>query len=358
MKKRLALFTIIVSFMILSLFNLVSVKAIISYDDNFGAYIVASGPIEGGSGMTLYYTEIGDGNGILTFDLLKSNDAGEFGIVCGDKSSIGILSNMKDYALFGEEYKSTLEIKNTDFTFVAGYTYQVIFSAKDKIIKLSSKKIGSDDYSLIFEAQSTYEKSNYLGFVALSNNAKSSSVIIDNLSITDLKGREYVSNSFDDGAKITEGNMKTLYVNPITGDKLSAGVGNVFIHKDLLFTVRFMAENGDIISEQKVCSYGSAQAPEAPFKEGYVFDKWSEDTNSITENTVIYPIYKLEEKEPEDDPKGNETVTKDEGTGTTSVINSDDSKNSKGCKNAISGTILSLFSLLIMPIIAIKRRNE
>ena len=319
-------------------------------EDNYGAYILATGAISGGDGMTVYYTEIGDGNGVVTFDLLSANSAGWFGVVCGDGSKLGKLADIKDYALFGKDVKTTLDVGNIDFKFVSGNTYRATFNAKEKKISLDFKEIGADDatYVNVFTADATFASSNTVGLAAFSDGTASSTAIIDNLLISDLKGRSYVSNSFNGNATVKDGNMVTLCTNPETGAKLTSGVGTVALYKDLLCTVRFMSENGEIVSEQKVCLYGSATAPEVPEKEGYVFDGWSESLNGIRKNTVIYPKYKLAEEPEQSDSDSSPS-------GEASGNDTPGSAQNKGCGGVIAAPVWAL-GLFVAFVVLRKRR--
>lgn len=67
--------------------------AAVAYPDaNYGAYVTATGEIGGGDGLTVYYTKIGDGNGVMTFDLLHANEGGLFGLICGNSEDVGDLN--------------------------------------------------------------------------------------------------------------------------------------------------------------------------------------------------------------------------------------------------------------------------
>lgn len=57
------------------------------------------------------------------------------------------------------------------------------------------------------------------------------------------------------------------------------------------FTVNFYDESGKLLKEE-VVDYGtSAEGITAPDKEGYKFIRWDEDTNNIKSNLDVYPIY-------------------------------------------------------------------
>ena len=252
--------------------------------------------------------------------------------------------------MFGKDVKTTLDLGDIDFKFVSGNTYRATFNAKEKKISLDYKEIGADDATYVnaFTADATFASSNTVGLAAFSDGNASSTAIIDNLLISDLKGRSYVSNSFNGNATVKDGNMVTLCTNPETGAKLTSGVGTVALYKDLLCTVRFMSENGEIVSEQKVCLYGSATAPEVPEKEGYVFDGWSESLNGIRKNTVIYPKYKLAEEPEQSDSDSSPS-------GEASGNDTPGSAQNKGCGGVIAAPVWAL-GLFVAFVVLRKRR--
>lgn len=332
--------------------------------DNYGAYVVASGELSGGDGLTTYYTKIGDGNGIMTFDLLSDNTFGWFGLICGDVTNINDLDALKDYALFGKDVKTTLDLGELDFSFEAGYTYKATFNASGSKLSLEQKEIGETDdaYTLVFETATTFEKSNVIGMAALSEGRDSSTVIIDNLTITDLKGKtNYVNNTFDGSSTVKDDSMKIGVYN--TSTDATGSVGNVYLHKDALYTVRFVDESGKLIATQRVCLYGSAKAPSAPTKEGYDFVAWSSDLDNIRKDTLMYPLYEVHKDEPvnsqpsssQDEPK--DSVSSEQPT--ESVPQGGDSSKSGGCSGTIAVTA-GIFAALTAAGVALacKRRED
>ena len=91
--------------------NVITGEAATTIPDNYGAYVVASSDSAESNGWTTYYTKIGDGNGIMTFDLLSTNTFGYFGLICGDAGSVSDIDSLKDYALFGKDVKTTLDLE-------------------------------------------------------------------------------------------------------------------------------------------------------------------------------------------------------------------------------------------------------
>lgn len=58
------------------------------------------------------------------------------------------------------------------------------------------------------------------------------------------------------------------------------------------YTVTFKDEQGNILKTETVISGRSATAPSVPTREDTIFDRWDNDFNSITSDTVITAIYR------------------------------------------------------------------
>ena len=135
--------------------------------------------------------------------------------------------------------------------------------------------------------------------------------------------------------------MKTLATNALSGEKST--LGETYIQKSWLCNVRFIAENGEILSSQKVSGYGTATAPVAPAKEGYTFKCWNKSTAGIITDSVFYPIY--EEKTTEPDESSSVTDSTKESTDFSSSVSSVDSgkTSSGGCGGGVASvSVLSV----------------
>lgn len=336
--------------------NTITGSAATTLADNYGAYVVASSDSAESDGWTTYYTKIGDGNGIMTFDLLSTNTFGYFGLICGDASSVSDIDSLKDYVLFGEDVKTTLNLKTLDFAFEAGYTYKATFNASQKNLSLEEKAIGAADeeYVSVFEAETTFASSNVIGMAALSDGYDSATVIIDNLKISDLKGKTYyVNNTFDGGATVKDGSMKIGCYD--TATDAAGSVGGVYLHKDALCTVRFVDESGELLATQKVCWYGSATAPNAPKKTGYKFVGWSENLHNVRKDMLVYPLY--EEDKP--DSTSSDTSPSDKDSISESSSDEKTSTTSKGgCAGAIGMMGVASALTLAGVALAFKKRED
>lgn len=57
------------------------------------------------------------------------------------------------------------------------------------------------------------------------------------------------------------------------------------------YSVVFQTESGDVISEQEITEGESAEIPEAPEKEGFLFTGWDKATTNVTYSMVVLPKY-------------------------------------------------------------------
>lgn len=264
-------------------------------EDDYNAYIVATGA----ECLTEYYTQIGDGNATVTFDLQWRSESGYFGVVAGDSEKLGKLSEMTDYMLFGDGVVSSKTLDNKTDIFEAGYTYRVKFDAKNGAWTVDKKGIceSADSFANVLTVANSFTSSNTVGLACYTKDEKSATAVIDNLVITNNSGKyEYVRNIFSGLSSIKDGSMKTLATNALSGEKST--LGKTYIQKSWLCNVRFIAENGEILSSQKVSGYGTATAPVAPAKEGYTFKCWNKSTTGIITDSVFYPIYEAKTIEP------------------------------------------------------------
>ena len=117
--KKILILAAFASALIVAAFGGTTASAASAEEDDFNAYIVATGE----ECLTEYYTQVGDGNATVTFDLQWRSAGGYFGVVAGDSKKLGKLSEMTDYMLFGDGVVSskTLDVK-TD-VFDAGLFY-------------------------------------------------------------------------------------------------------------------------------------------------------------------------------------------------------------------------------------------
>lgn len=286
--KKILILAALCSALIVSVFGGTTASAATAKEDDYNAYIVATGA----ECLTEYYTQIGDGNATVTFDLQWRSESGYFGVVAGDSKKLGKLSEMTDYMLFGDGVVSSKTLDNKTDIFEAGYTYRVKFDAKNGAWTVDKKGIceSADSFANVLTVANSFTSSNTVGLACYTKDEKSATAVIDNLVITNNSGKyEYVRNIFSGLSSIKDGSMKTLATNALSGEKST--LGKTYIQKSWLCNVRFIAENGEILSSQKVSGYGTATAPVAPAKEGYTFKCWNKSTTGIITDSVFYPIY-------------------------------------------------------------------
>ena len=353
--KKILILAALCSALIVSVFGGTTASAATAKEDDYNAYIVATGV----ECLTEYYTQIGDGNATVTFDLQWRSESGYFGVVAGDSKKLGKLSEMTDYMLFGDGVVSSKTLDNKTDIFEAGYTYRVKFDAKNGAWTVDKKGIceSADSFANVLTVANSFTSSNTVGLACYTKDEKSATAVIDNLVITNNSGKyEYVRNIFSGLSTIKDGSMKTLATNALSGEKST--LGKAYIQKSWLCNVRFIAENGEIISSQKVSGYGTATAPVAPAKEGYTFKCWNKSTTGIITDSVFYPIY--EEKTTEPDESSSVTDSTKESTDFSSSVSSVDSgkTSSGGCGGGVASvSVLSVAAVAASIAIWRKRRK-
>ena len=352
--KKILILAALCSALIVSVFGGTTASAATAKEDDYNAYIVATGV----ECLTEYYTQIGDGNATVTFDLQWRSESGYFGVVAGDSKKLGKLSEMTDYMLFGDGVVSSKTLDNKTDMFEAGYTYRVKFDAKNGAWTVDKKGIceSADSFANVLTVANSFTSSNTVGLACYTKDEKSATAVIDNLVITNNSGKyEYVRNIFSGLSNIKDGSMKTLATNALSGEKST--LGKTYIQKSWLCNVRFIAENGEIISSQKVSGYGTATAPVAPAKEGYTFKCWNKSTTGIITDSVFYPIY--EEKTIEPDESSSDPGSTKESTDFSSSVSSVDSgkTSSGGCGGGVASvSVLSVAAVAAS--IAIWRKHR
>ena len=353
--KKILILAALCSALIVSVFGGTTASAATAKEDDYNAYIVATGV----ECLTEYYTQIGDGNATVTFDLQWRSESGYFGVVAGDSKKLGKLSEMTDYMLFGDGVVSSKTLDNKTDIFEAGYTYRVKFDAKNGAWTVDKKGIceSTDSFANVLTVANSFTSSNTVGLACYTKDEKSATAVIDNLVITNNSGKyEYVRNMFSGLSTIKDGSMKTLATNALSGEKST--LGETYIQKSWLCNVRFIVENGEILSSQKVSGYGTATAPVAPAKEGYTFKCWNKSPTGIITDSVFYPIY--EEKTTEPDESSSVTDSTKESTDFSSSVSSVDSgkTSSGGCGGGVASvSVLSVAAVVASIAIGRKRRK-
>ncbi len=353
--KKILILTALCSVLIVSVFGGTTASAATAKEDDYNAYIVATGV----ECLTEYYTQIGDGNATVTFDLQWRSESGYFGVVSGDSKKLGKLSEMTDYMLFGDGVVSSKTLDNKTDIFEAGYTYRVKFDAKNGAWTVDKKGIceSADSFANVLTVANSFTSSNTVGLACYTKDEKSATAVIDNLVITNNSGKyEYVRNMFSGLSTIKDGRMKTLATNALSGEMST--LGETYIQKSWLCNVRFIAENGEILSSQKVSGYGTATAPVAPAKEGYTFKCWNKSPTGIITDSVFYPIY--EEKTTEPDESSSVSDSTKESTDFSSSVSSVDSgkTSSGGCGGGVASvSVLSVAAVAASIAIGRKRRK-
>lgn len=344
MKKYIITFCLLIASLTFVLGGISTAYAASYLQDNYSAYIVASGESTGGDGITAYYSKIGDGNGVMTFDLLHYNGNGWFGVACGNVDNLSNLEELEGYILSGKSNKTSLTCDKGDFSFVSGNTYKVTFNA-GKTLVIESKPIKDEGAGFKKELTATMSfSSNLMGLIAVSDGMKSATAIIDNYSLIDLKGSYvYSTNGFDED-DVKQGTTKVVSYNLLTGEKSS--IGGAYISKDIMFTVSFVDETGALLGQQDVCLYGKATGPSVADKNDLVFVGWSEDVSCVTSDMVVHPIY----GEPSEDDNGDNSSQSPSSSATPSK------PQKGGCGGVMSAQAVGLVGIATL-LLCKKRRG-
>lgn len=353
--KKILILAALCSALIVSVFGGTTASAATAKEDDYNAYIVATGV----ECLTEYYTQIGDGNATVTFDLQWRSESGYFGVVSGDSKKLGKLSEMTDYMLFGDGVVSSKTLDNKTDIFEAGYTYRVKFDAKNGAWTVDKKGIceSADSFANVLTVANSFTSSNTVGLACYTKDEKSATAVIDNLVITNNSGKyEYVRNMFSGLSTIKDGRMKTLATNALSGE--NSTLGETYIQKSWLCNVRFIAENGEILSSQKVSGYGTATAPVAPAKEDYTFKCWNKSPTGIITDSVFYPVYEEKTTEPDESSSVHDS-TKESTDFSSSVSSVDSGKTSSGgCGGGVASvSVLSVAAVAASIAIGRKRRK-
>ncbi len=122
--------------------------------------------------------------------------------------------------------------------------------------------------------------------------------------------------------------------------------------------VRFVAENGEILSSQKVSGYGTATAPVAPEKEGYTFKCWNESLTGIITDSVFYPIYEEKSTEPDESSSESESIVESTDSVSSAASSGSEKPSSGGCGGSVASvSVLSVAAVVASIAIGRKRRK-
>ena len=68
----------------------------------------------------------------------------------------------------------------------------------------------------------------------------------------------------------------------------------IYSYAEKIFNVAFLDKDGNVLDRQRVTYGESAENPNVPEYEGYCFAHWSEDTSYITKSIAVKPVYRAE----------------------------------------------------------------
>ena len=104
-----------------------------------------------------------------------------------------------------------------------------------------------------------------------------------------LTNTTHLGQSFydQDGWRDAHDDGFSIRINALTVDVKGSA------EEDARYKVTFLDADGNVINAQTVKEGGSAIAPPAPIRKGYVFKNWDKNYNKIVEDTVLSPVYEL-----------------------------------------------------------------
>lgn len=276
--------------------------AVESIADNASLIATASGN-EGENGIAAVY---GEGEK-LSFDMLKTVSGGTMGFISTDKKNV----SGDTEGIFYE------------YSFESGYNYELAFS--DGKVTVSKRDFFADKYEPV--DTKTVSKGGYLGVYARSDGKISASFMIDDFVCSDKNGVARIIDRFDIRQSDKRGAI-SKYTN--------LG-GYIDTYDDIMYTVAFITESGDLIARQKVSEYNHVTFPEPPRIEGYRFKEWKGDMKNIVKDGTCVAVYEEgEEPEPGESDSGNTSSNPSSDNGSEKI--SDGNTGKKGCGSAVGFT--------------------
>lgn len=276
--------------------------AVESIADNASLIATASGN-EGENGIAAVY---GEGEK-LSFDMLNTVSGGTMGFISTDKKNVSGDAEGIFY----------------EYSFESGYNYELAFS--DGKVTVSKRDFFADKYEPV--DTKTVSKGGYLGVYARSDGKISASFMIDDFVCSDKNGVARIIDRFDIRQSDKRGAI-SKYTN--------LG-GYIDTYDDIMYTVAFITESGDLIARQKVSEYNHVTFPEPPRIEGYRFKEWKGDMKNIVKDGTCVAVYEEgEEPEPGESDSGNTSSNPSSDNGSEKI--SDGNTGKKGCGSAVGFT--------------------
>ena len=295
--------------------------AVESIADNASLIATASGN-EGENGIAAVY---GEGEK-LSFDMLKTVSGGTMGFISTDKKNVSGDAEGIFY----------------EYSFESGYNYELAFS--DGKVTVSKRDFFADKYEPV--DTKTVSKGGYLGVYARSDGKISASFMIDDFVCSDKNGVARIIDRFDIRQSDKRGTI-SKYTN--------LG-GYIDTYDDIMYTVAFITESGDLIARQKVSEYNHVTFPEPPRIEGYRFKEWKGDMKNIVKDGTCVAVYEEgEEPEPGESDSGNTSSNPSSDNGSEKI--SDGNTGKKGCGSAV-GFTGGIAAIAVSAILFIGRKRD
>ena len=325
------------------------------------AYCITATGTETDGGNTLVYTQ-GTGDVEISFDMLKNVENGYFGVVFTFETGIKNFLNRDNYTLFsaeGTQVKSASLAGSEDFVFVEGYSYKITFSKAQKTMAIASRAFGdATEYTTEYSTAIKAGASGVCGLAVMTENARSATVVIDNLYI------------LEDGKKVVESDFDKTAPALLSVSSHEGGCADIYDRPK--YRVVFVDENGEVLQERYVCQYNYAVCNNIPEAEGKYFFGWSQDVTNVQKDLIVYPIYTDENgtpilpEIPEDSSSSEEDSSVNSATSDSSVMeegssessNEADSGKKSGCKSVIGLTGIGFAVLTATASVMSKKEEE
>lgn len=276
--------------------------AVESIADNASLIATASGN-EGENGIAAVY---GEGEK-LSFDMLKTVSGGTMGFISTDKKNVSGDAEGIFY----------------EYSFESGYNYELAFS--DGKVTVSKRDFFADKYEPV--DTKTVSKGGYLGVYARSDGKISASFMIDDFVCSDKNGVARIIDRFDIRQSDKRGAI-SKYTN--LGGYIDA-------YDDIMYTVAFITESGDLIARQKVSEYNHVTFPETPRIDGYRFKEWKGDIKNVVKDGTCVAVYE-EGEEPQPSESDSGKTSTNPSSDNNSGKDPDGNSGKKGCGSAVGFT--------------------
>ena len=120
------------------------------------------------------------------------------------------------------------------------------------------------------------------------------------------------------------------------------GEGVKAVKKAEEYTVTFVDDKGNVLSEQTVVKGGAATSPDVPNVDGYTFKGWDKSFDNVTSDLTVKALFEKIEDVPSVPTDPNNPI---------------EPKPSKGCKQSLAILALSVISLSTLGLLILRKEK-